>query len=361
MRYKKKLIVLLVLVGIVAVMQYSLPYNPALIATYGKYIFHPFQSIRNIVLGLVPFSIGDVLYISGAVYLIYLIGKWVYLAIKFKTHSPILANSLLHTVMAICICYILFFMGWGGNYYKSSLASFWNIEKAVAQHHDSTSLEAFDRFLISNLNAYAKYYQPVSFEDAGTKAKQYYISYTNNTWRDGHSVKRSLFGPLMQYFGIQGYYNPFTGEAQVNQLLPAFMLPFVMCHEMAHQSGIAAEDDANLLAYAVGVTTPDPVFRYSSYLNLWLYTNARLSDINMEKARAYRKMLNPLTIEHLDILKSLRKRYNSEVGVYSGQLYDEYLKLHHQKDGIESYNRVAITAWAWEQSPSGKAPIVAIP
>ena len=66
-------------------------------------------------------------------------------------------------------------------------------------------------------------------------------------------------------------------------------------------------------------------------------------------AKELRKKLNPVTLAHLDTLRAIRKKYDSDISDYSGALYDGYLKLHHQRDGIESYNKVAITAWALEQ------------
>jgi hypothetical protein len=118
---------------------------------------------------------------------------------------------------------------------------------------------------------------------------------------------------------------------------------------MAHQAGIAAEDDANLLSYAVGTIADDPTFRYSAYFNLWLYTHSRLRRADSSMAKKLALQLNPLTKSHLDTLKEIRRKYDSGVSDYSGAFYDGYLKLHHQKDGIESYNKVAITAWAWER------------
>jgi hypothetical protein len=360
MRYKKKLIVLFVLLAIVTIIQYTLPYYPAAVSSYEKYIFHPFQSFRNVLFRFIPFSVGDILYTAGAIYLVYLVGKWIYFLVKYKTHLGRLGHSLLHTIMTVCICYILFFLGWGGNYYKPSLVTFWDINTTV--YEQDTSLETFDRYLVNKLNAYAPHYKSASFKEIDNRAKVYYRDYTDSRTRNhGLDVKPSVFGSAMQYFGIQGYYNPFTGEAQINKSLPAFMMPFVVCHEMAHQSGIAAEDDANLLAYALGVKVPDVLFNYSAYLNLWLYTNARLSTMDTAKARGFRRMLNPLTIAHLDTLKQMRNRFKSEVSVYSGHLYDGYLKLHHQKDGIESYNKVAITAWAWELLNTRKEELIHVP
>ncbi len=63
------------------------------------------------------------------------------------------------------------------------------------------------------------------------------------------SVKASLFSYPGLYIGFAGYYNPFTGEAQVNMLDPDFRLPYTTCHEMGHQLGYAKENEANFIGF----------------------------------------------------------------------------------------------------------------
>jgi hypothetical protein len=347
MRYKRKLIAVMVVVAVLTVIQFLLPDNSRVVAFYDAWIFRPFQSARNVVFSLVPISVGDILYIIGGIVLVVTVGRWLYFIVRFRTRKHDLAHSLLHTIVTLGVVYIIFILGWGGNYYKTPLADYWGISHEV---HPDSSMAGFDRFLVGQLNTYAPGYHEERFKDIDERAQNYYKDYTDSRTRaHGIKAKASIFGFWMQHLAIQGYYNPFTGEAQVNRFLPPFMLPFVICHEMAHQAGIAAEDDANLLAYAVGSTPRDSLFRYSSYLNLWLYTHARLRQTDSSLAKALRAELNPLTLSHLDTLKAIRMRYASDVADYSGALYDGYLRLHHQKDGIESYNKVAVSAWEWEQ------------
>lgn len=348
MRYKKKLILLAVLILILTCIQYIMPYHPYIVVLYDEYVFRPFQSFRNICLGFIPLSIGDILYVAGGVILLATILKWIYFLIKIRTHGHFLLMSVLHTVITIAAFYIVFFLGWGGNYYKPSLVTYWNLDKTKTSN--DSSLIQFDSFLVGRLNGYAPYYKDHSFREVDKRAQAYYKEYTDSRSKmHGLNVKPSVFGYMMQHLGIQGYYNPFTGEAQVNRFLPSFMLPFVVCHEMAHQAGIAAEDDANLLAYVLGVRVKDTAFNYSAYLNLWLYTNARVRRIDTNTSNFFRYSLNPVTQAHLDTLRSIRRRYSGEVNAYSSYLYDEYLKLHRQKEGIESYDKVSVSAWAWEQ------------
>lgn len=361
MRYKRKLIVILILVVLLTIIQNVLPAHSKVVTFYDAYIFRPFQSVRNIVFSLIPVSIGDIAYILTAIALVYLIFKWIYYLIHFREKKERLGMSLLQTLIVMGFIYIFFLLGWGGNYYKPSLSAYWNLDK-THWSRDST-LEQFDQFLIDKLNEYASGYREEHFKKIDQDAQLYFKTYTDSRTKNfGMKVKPSAFGYLMQHLGIQGYYNPWTGEAQVNRYLPPFMLPFVICHEMAHQAGIAAEDDANLLSYAISTVAEDSLFRYSAYFNLWLYTHARLKKIAPEKAEYLKKSLNTITLAHLDTLRKIRRKYDSEISMYSGTLYDGYLKLHHQKDGIESYNKVAISAWAWEQKEKdNQEPLIAIP
>jgi hypothetical protein len=360
MGYRRKLFILFFIVLLVALIEISLPGNPGLIHFYDKYLFHPFQGVRNLLFELIPFSVGDILYIFGGLALVFVICKWVLYLVRFRTHRHKLSTSLLRTLIVAGIVYIIFFLGWGGNYYKPSLTEHWQLDRHLIE--PDSALISFDRYLIGEMNAYAPGYRPASFREMGRKARTFYLEHTNSSSAFyGIKVKPSIFGFLMQRFAIQGYYNPFTGEAQVNRFLPGFMLPFVICHEMAHQSGIAAEDDANLLSYVVSTAMDDSSFKYSAYFNLWLYTHARLRMKDSSSASLLFQSLNTISMNHLDTLREIRRRYHSDMSDYSGILYDGYLKFHHQKDGIESYNRVAFTAWAWENRKRKDGGMINLP
>ncbi len=72
----------------------------------------------------------------------------------------------------------------------------------------------------------------------------------------------------MTYTHISGVYTFFTGEANVNINYPDFILPYTMAHEMAHQRGIAKEDEANFVAFLVCIHSDEPYIVYSGYLNV---------------------------------------------------------------------------------------------
>jgi hypothetical protein len=351
--YKKRLIVLLATIVVALILQYAYSSSPAAIDSYATHIFRPFQHLRNILFAHIPFSIGDIIYLLMGVSLLVLIIKWIFFILNFSKYKHALALSALSLLQTITGLYIIFFLGWGGNYNRAPLAASWQLKGGDL--YEGPQLYTFDSLLVARLNAYAPHYAPYPFLETSERAADYYRSYTNIPKAlKALKMKPSLFGNLLEYMGVQGYYNPLTGESQLNSDLPAFLLPYVICHELAHQAGIAAEDDANLMAYAVATTVPDSSFRYSGYFNLWLYTHSRLKMTDSAAARRLYQTLNPLTIANVDTLRAINKRYRSKLSRYSNDWYDTYLRLHHVKDGIESYNDVVQSAWAWEQSMAGK-------
>lgn len=356
--YKRKLIFLATIVAVLLVIFCIMPLYPA---GFSAYVFRPFQHLRNIIFNNIPFSIGDILYVAGGIAIVAVAVRWLYFLFSIRQYKEVLAVSVLRTLIAAGIIYILFLLGWGSNYYKPSLSESWGFADSTAE--SDAACYAFDTLLINRLNEFAPHYRPVSFSQTGDKAVQYYQTYTLHPGQTkGLKIKTSLFGEFLQYMGVQGYFNPLTGEAQGDSYLPDFMQPFVICHELAHQAGVAAEDDANLMAYAIGTRANDSSFNYSCYFNLWLYTHSRVRMADTALAKRLYKTLNPITIAHLDTLRALNKRYRSKLSHLSHGWYDKYLRMQHVRNGIESYDDVVGSAYIWERGRAlRKDSLVVIP
>ena len=337
-----------------------------------------YQSFRGGLLGYIPFSIGDLLYVCVGFGVISAIIRWIYYAIKFGLYTAEIAASLLNAVNTVLFVYLVFITSWGANYYKPALTKFWGLEDRETQKlreqddpaaqkklraRDSVALVAFDLFLINKLNELAPYYTTLSFHEINERGGDYFRNYTSSKVNGrGLWIKSSLFSYFIERLGIDGYYNPFTGEGQVNTDLPMFVMPFVACHEMAHQAGIAAEGDANLVSYTLCTTAGDTSFRYSAYLNIWMYTNNRVSRRDSVFAHKLEAKLNKLTLAQLDTMEQLSEKYHNQFANYSSKLYDSYLKMEDQKKGIRSYGDVAISAWQVEQRrKKGTSGVIDLP
>ena len=79
------------------------------------------------------------------------------------------------------------------------------------------------------------------------------------------SVKKSLYSYPLTYMGFSGYLNPFTNEAQVDGIIPIFKFPTTASHEIAHQLGYAAENEANFIGFMAASNHNDIYFKYCGY------------------------------------------------------------------------------------------------
>ena len=347
MTIKKKVILLgiqLVLVGFLA---FVLPLYPQMTGVYDKCLYYPLQYTRDLILGFIPFSIGDVVYVLGGLLALATSIRWGYYVIHWRVQRVRLGVSVLSAINVCLFIYIFFILGWGANYYKAPLRETWEIKAART---DSVALIRFSTFLVEKLNATAPYYTVLTFSEANKWSVSNYRACSDSKVKSfGLMVKPTLFGYFMERLSIEGYYNPFTGEGQVCTWLPSFMRPFVISHEMAHQAGIAAEGDANLMAYAIGTVSSSPSFQYSAYFNLWLYAYNRLYRRDSATAQRLKGQLNQLTLAHIDTMDELNKMYDNDASRYGSELYDGYLKMHKQKDGIRSYGNVVTNARLLEE------------
>ena len=81
------------------------------------------------------------------------------------------------------------------------------------------------------------------------------------------------FSGFMSQQYMQGYYFPFSMEANINGEMYIMNKPFTMCHELAHTKGYIYEDEANFLGFLACIESEDPVFVYSGYLGVLAYVN----------------------------------------------------------------------------------------
>ena len=72
---------------------------------------------------------------------------------------------------------------------------------------------------------------------------------------------------------MQGYYFPFSMEANYNDSMAIMNKPFTMCHELAHTHGYIYEDEANFFGFLACIRSDDIVFKYSGYLGVLNYIN----------------------------------------------------------------------------------------
>ncbi|WP_310558145.1 DUF3810 domain-containing protein [Flavobacterium sp.] len=305
----------------------------------GLYVF--VSKILRITFGIIPFSVGDLMYGILIVYL--LKSMWN----SRKTWKVGWKNKGLKIVNILSMAYFLFHFLWAMNYYRQPLFEKMKIER---DYTDADLLD-FTKKLIAKTNEIQthitkndslKVVFPYSNEQVfemnlngyKTLSNQYaFFEYQNP------SIKKSLFSLPLTYMGFGGYLNPFTNEAQVNYLMPMYNSPTTTCHEMAHQMGFASESECNFIGFLASVKNENPYFQYSGYSFALRYC---LSNWYLRDEKVYDELLKTV---HPGILKNYQesedfwKQYDTFIDKGFRVFYDNFLKMNQQKDGMEGYSK----------------------
>ncbi len=307
--------------------------------------------LRNL-FGWLPFSFGDVLYGLISIWLIWKIVKGIKALIKKQVNRQGFLKSALKTFHILLITYILFNVLWGINYNRIGIADQLQLK---IDKYELADLKMINELLLEKTNAakqslingninYPSNSQLFSkVQDAYLKAESVYPFLHYHPV----SLKPSVWSWLGNYMSFTGYYIPFTGEAQVNTLVPKFLQPFTTCHEVAHQLGYAKEMEANFVAYLAASASRDTLLRYSVYLDLFMYSNRNLFMSDSVAAKALGKQLIPAVKADLNEWKAFNKKYKNPIEPVFRWIYGKYLEGNQQPQGVLSYDEVTGFIIAW--------------
>lgn len=149
---------------------------------------------------------------------------------------------------------------------------------------------------------------------------------------------------------MQGYYFPFSMEANYNDVMYLMNKPATLCHELSHLRGYIYEDEANFIAFLACISSPDKVIEYSGYLSVLYYLDNDFYRGVRREAELY--LAQPIISEQVHIDNTFVKeeewnRINGEalidtevVQEVSDAFVDTTLKLNGVDDGKISYSRV---------------------
>jgi hypothetical protein len=312
---------------------------------YSKYFYYYFAIFLRFLFGWIPFSIGDMLYLIAGAWLLWKTVKNIRLLVKKKYSLALFKNKLWKLLVLSAGIYIIFNIFWGLNYDRRGIA--WQLHLPLVSY-DSANLKLIQNLLLQKVNAskktllHANTVYPAR-KELFERAKTCYDSATTQYPFLKYkvlSVKSSLYGYLGDYLGFTGYYNPFTGEAQVNTTVPQFLLPYIALHEMGHQLGYAKEDEANFSGYLAAANSHDTLFQYSAYLDLFVYANREVFYFDSVAAKQAALQLIPEVKADLLEWRLFNRKYRNVFEPAISWLYGKYLQANQQPKGLGSYNEV---------------------
>jgi hypothetical protein len=309
---------------------------------YSQGLYPHFSKFLRHLLGWLPLSVGDVCYtLLGIVAIRYLIVKRIYI----KTF-PL---SFVRDVLMVCsIVYFSFYVLWGLNYFREPLRN----KLELVETNDYDQLVIFTRQLIQKTNQLQASIAGDTIQgilvpyDKDEMFQKTIAGYDALSQRhpflslDVPSAKTSLYSTALSYMGYAGYLNPFTGEAQVNGLLPAFRFPVVAGHEMGHQLGYSAENETNFIGYLVTATNADPYFQYAGHAYALGYC---LSDVRRGNPDMFQELMGELNQgvkANFTEMNAFWTLYQNPMEPVFKSVFNSFLKANKQAKGIQSYNAV---------------------
>ncbi|RZN81498.1 MAG: DUF3810 domain-containing protein [Winogradskyella sp.] len=342
MRITKKR-ALLIFLGIQIITINILKHYPEFIEQYYSNVLYVFLSkLMRYSFGWIPFSVGDILYTLAGIYLI----RWFIL--NFKNIYKDTINWFLDVISVLSIAYFAFHILWGYNYYRQPLHKALNIEV----EYSTEQLIAFTERLIEKSNTIhnqlsandsLKIELPYTKSEVFEKVQSGYNAlsktYPHLVYKP-QSLKKSIYSTALTYMGFSGYLNPFTNEAQVDGLIPVYKFPTTSCHEVAHQLGYAAENEANFIGMLATVNNEDIYFKYSGYTFALRYCLSEIYKRDRDNYKDILKSVNKGILKNYKEVQDFWKSYQNPLEPAFEKTFDTFLKANNQTAGIESYSYI---------------------
>ncbi len=312
---------------------------PEWIEKYYSNGFYPYLShFSRTILGWIPFSFGDVLY---GILILWAI-KWFYQNRKLSWKTKTLS-----VIGVVSVAYFIFHVLWAFNYYRMPLFEKMNIK---TEYSDAQLLAFTKKLIVKTNQVHAQiekdstnkivvpYSQKEVFEKSLAGYQNLSKEYAFFTY-EIPSQKKSLFSYVLTYMGFGGYLNPFTNEAQVNDMIPMYNFPSTACHEMSHQMGFASESEANFIGFLSSTKNADLYFKYSGYSHALRYCLANWEIRDEKVLKQLLKTIRPGILKNYKESQDFWKSHETFIDTGFQIFYDNFLKLNQQKDGLDSYSK----------------------
>jgi len=362
-RLSKKLKVRAIAIVALAVLLFLLMWladYPQLVERYYSEGLYPLIcKILHPVFNLFPFSFGDVVYMAVIAWLFYAAYLLVKLCIKGRFKDAGL--FLLKIVIGVETAVVVFYLFWGMNYFRVPAGDRLHLRDT---DYTTADLAAVTTILIDSANVTRARLTPADLRQSNATIYQTAIAAVQKLSADSvdfrtysPDIKPSLLTPLLNYMGTSGYYDPFTGEAQMNYQMPIVFRPVTACHELSHQIGFAFEDEANFAGYLAGIGSKDRLLRYSAYN---LAVEEFMFDLYFRDSLANKKLKplislavhNDYKVEH-----AYWHRYETRLNAISGVFYDHFLKANNQPQGLKTYNNMVLLVMAMYRGRVGSPEV----
>ena len=292
---------------------------------------------------LFPFSLFEILFIICLIALIIII---IFLLIYiFKKQGKKFLRLLLNTVLILFIIVGL---------YAFITSPVYNRKPTdLPSYEENLSEEEIEEIARFYLTDYASLAARISRDEEGLVKMADYFDFEglarkmqeeySRLYSSYYSSYTPLLKPLINSWlltemNTTGITFSLTGEANVNVSIPAIDIPFTCAHELAHTKGVMREDDANLLALYICLTSDNDFIRYSGYFRAYSrILSAVYYSCSIDTYREIALLLPDIVKQEISAYHQYFEAHNT-LNKIQDWYNNLYLKINGVKTGIDSYN-----------------------
>ena len=323
---------------------------------FNIYIAGVFRFLFAKITNVLPFSFAEILLFASPVLLG--LALWYLLKYRCKTRRAALM-SIVCIISAASLLFSSFVLTFSSGYRGTTLDKNLELSQEPISPEEIYSSAVYLIGQINQLSERIEYGDDdfsVMPYDLRTMSKKLIEAY--DLYCDKHSfinnfsskVKPVILSEAMSYTHITGIYTFFTGEANINVNFPDYTIPYTAAHELAHQRGIAREDEANLIAFLVSIESDDDYILYCAYLNMYEYIASALYKADKDLYKQAVSTLSANVRRELVAYNIFFSKYQqSTAGKVSSKVNDVYLKAQGTA-GKQSYGMVVDLAVAYLKS-----------
>lgn len=321
---------------------------------FNLHISAPLRAFLAALTAPLPFSLGEFTVLLLPLVLLVTLRH----AIRRRCDSWRTAGVFIGVLISVLLSFFsVFVLNFSAGYRNSTLDVKLELEQKQVSAED---LADTARILVRHLNEESG---KLGFERDGFSVMPYSLAEMNDRLSDAYAAfcsthdfvrnnagqpKPVLVSEILSYMHITGVYSFFTGEANINVNFPDYTTPYTAAHEMAHQRGIAREDEANMVAFLVCIGSDDSYIRYSAYLNMYEYVANALYSADASRYRTIHAELNSATRSELSAYNRFYEKYrDSAASKVSDAVNNTYLHTQQVSHGTRSYGMVVDLTVAW--------------
>ncbi|MBE6674878.1 MAG: DUF3810 domain-containing protein [Ruminococcaceae bacterium] len=334
--------------AILSLVLYIVVLNSVSFADFFNYnISSPIRTLLTWTTVIFPFSIAEVCLLLSPI----ILGFLIFLAIRYGKRGKKASIRYLMVILSfICLVFIFYVWTYSSGFHTSKIEDKMSIDRSSVT---KTELYETSAIIINQLNELADH---IEYDETGASVMPYSYGEMSEKICDAYDkfvekhpvvrtypskIKPIILSEPMTYTHISGIYTFMTGEANVNVNYPDFVVASTAAHEMAHQRGMAREDECNFISFAVLLESDDPFLRYSAYLDV--YANI-VNALYSEDSKLYFELASGLDQRVVDDRQSymqfFEKYADSKASEVADSINDSYLQANGQTQGTKSYGMI---------------------